>query len=183
MGNKLETIFWKEDYKNKLEDMIMKEEKTIKYLNNIINYFQENKIEKYKKFDKRDLNKIIKYLEEKMTIYYKDCSNNFSIHCTENVCGRTLYIYINNEQQYNCDIDIYTKHLMGDIEFCNVIEQAKNRLDYVKARYEENKNILENFDTYFKQYNDKVREFKDFIDTTHLNNIVDIYIYAGKESD
>ena len=183
MGNELKTIFWKEDYKNKLEDMIMKEEKTIEYLNNIISYFQENKIEKYKKFDKRDLNKIIKYLEEKMTTYYKDCSNNFSIHCTENVCGKTLYIYINNEQQYNCDIDIYTKHLMGDIEFHNVIEQAKNRLDYVKARYEENKNILENFDTYLKQYNDKVREFKDFIDATHLNNIVDIYIYAGKESD
>ena len=42
MGNSLQTIYWKEDYKTKLKDMIMKEEKTIEYLENIIKYFEEN---------------------------------------------------------------------------------------------------------------------------------------------
>lgn len=177
----LTTIYWKEDYKNKLKDMIMKEEKTIEYLNNMINYFEENNIEKYKKFDKRDLDKIKKYLEEKGMLYYKNCNSNFSIHTKEFLGSKTLYIYLNNEQQYNCDIDINRRSLNGDLVFENVLEIAKARLNYVKARYEENTNILNNFDTYFKQYNDKVREFKQFIDTTHLNNIIDIYIYAGRE--
>lgn len=177
----LTTIYWKEDYKNKLKDMIMKEEKTIEYLQNMINYFEENKIEKYKKFDKRDLDKIKKYLEEKGMLYYQNCGDNFSIHSKQEIRTKTLYIYINNEQQYNCDIDISNINYDGEIEYYNVVEQAKNRLNYVKARYEENTNILNNFDTYFKQYNDKVREFKQFIDTTHLNNIIDIYIYAGRE--
>ena len=179
--NNLQTIYWKEDYKNKLKDMIMKEEKTIEYLNNIIKYFEENNIEKYKKFDKRDLDKIKKYLEEKGMLYYQNCGDNFSIHTKQGIRTKTLYIYINNEEQYNCDIDISEVHYDGKIEYYNVVEQAKARLDYVKNLYEENTNILNNFDTYFKQYNDKVREFKQFIDTTHLNNIIDIYIYAGRE--
>lgn len=181
MGNSLQTIYWKEDYKTKLKDMIMKEEKTIEYLENIIKYFEENNIEKYKKFDKRDLNKIEKYLEDKGMVYYQNCGDNFSIHCKNEIRTKTLYIYINNEQQYNCDIDICRTNYDGETEFYDVKEQAKNRLNYVKARYEENTNILNNFDTYFKQFNDKVREFKQFIDTTHLNNIIDIYIYAGRE--
>ena len=37
----LTTIFWKDDYKNKLEDDIMKEKTTIKYLKNLIKYFDE----------------------------------------------------------------------------------------------------------------------------------------------
>lgn len=181
MGNSLQTIYWKEDYKTKLKDMIMKEEKTIEYLENIIKYFEENNIEKYKKFDKRDLNKIEKYLEDKGMVYYQNCGDNFSIHCKNEIRTKTLYIYINNEQQYNCDIDICRTNYDGETEFYDVKEQAKNRLNYVKARYEENTNILNNFDTYFKQFNDKVREFKEFIDSTHLNNIIDIYIYAGRE--
>ena len=181
MGNSLQTIYWKEDYKTKLKDMIMKEGKTIEYLENIIKYFEENNIEKYKKFDKRDLNKIEKYLEDKGMVYYQNCGDNFSIHCKNEIRTKTLYIYINNEQQYNCDIDICRTNYDGETEFYNVVEQAKARLDYVKARYEENTNILNNFDTYFKQYNDKVREFKQFIDSTHLNNIIDIYVYAGRE--
>ena len=181
MGNSLQTIYWKEDYKTKLKDMIMKEEKTIEYLENIIKYFEENNIEKYKKFDKRDLNKIEKYLEDKGMLYYQNCGDNFSIHCKNEINTKTLYIYINNEQQYNCDIDISRTNYDGETEFYDVKEQAKNRLNYVKVRCEENTNILNNFDTYFKQYNDKVREFKQFIDTTHLNNIIDIYVYAGRE--
>ena len=177
----LTTIYWKEDYKTKLKDMIMKEEKTIEYLNNIIKYFEENNIEKYKKFDKRDLDKIKKYLEEKGMLYYQNCGDNFSIHTQQGIRTKTLYIYINNEQQYNCDIDISEVHYDKGIEFYNVVEQAKARLNYVNNLYEENTNILNNFDTYFKQYNDKVREFKQFIDSTHLNNIIDIYIYAGRE--
>lgn len=179
--NNLYTIYYKEDYKNKLKDYIMKEEKTIKYLKTIIKYFEENNIEKYTKFDKRDFTKIENYLKDKKMVFYEHCQNNFSIFCKENVFGKVLYIYINNEQQYNCDIEIYTKHLDNTIEFCNVLEQAKNRLLYVQARYKENKKILKNFDSYFKKYNDKVREFKKFIDSTSLNNIIDIYIYAGKE--
>ena len=34
--NQLSTIYWKKDYKTKLEDTIKKQEKTIKYLKNII---------------------------------------------------------------------------------------------------------------------------------------------------
>ena len=181
MGNSLQTIYWKEDYKTKLKDMIMKEEKTIEYLENIIKYFEENNIEKYKKFDKRDLNKIEKYLEDKGMVYYQNCGDNFSIHCKNEINTKTLYIYINNEQQYNCDIDISRTNYDGETEFYDVKEQAKNRLNYVKVRCEENTNILNNFDTYFKQFNDKVREFKQFIDSTHLNNIIDIYVYAGRE--
>lgn len=177
----LTTIYWKEDYQNKLKDMIFKEEKTIKYLENIIKYFEENNIEKYKKFDKRDLDKIKKYLEEKNMLFYENCGNNFSIHCKQEINTKTLYIYINNEQQYNCDIDISRTNYDGETEYYDVVEQAKARLEYVKARYEENTNILNNFDTYFKQFNDRVREFKQFIDSTHLNNIIDIYIYAGRE--
>lgn len=181
--NSLYTIYYKEDYKNKLKDYIMKEEKTIKYLKNIIKYFEENKIEKYSKFDKRDFTKIENYLKDKKMVFYNHCQDNFSIHCKEDILGKqkTLYIYINNEQQYNCDIEIYYKNYDGTIEFYNVQEQAKNRLLYVETRLKENKKILKNFDSYFKKYNDKVREFKKFIDSTSLNNIIDIYIYAGKE--
>ena len=114
-------------------------------------------------------------------LYYQNCGDNFSIHCKNEINTKTLYIYINNEQQYNCDIDISRTNYDGETEFYDVKEQAKNRLNYVKVRCEENTNILNNFDTYFKQYNDKVREFKQFIDTTHLNNIIDIYVYAGRE--
>lgn len=176
---KLETIYWKEDYKNKLLDYIYKEEITIKYLKSIIKYFEENNIEKYKKFDKRDLDKIKKYLEK--MIFYKDCQNNFGIYCNDEFKSKTLYIYVNNEKQYSCDIDICTTHLDGTTEFNDVLLQAKNRLLYVEERYKENKKLLKNFDTYFKKFNDKVRDFKKFIDDTNLNNIIDIYIYAGKE--
>lgn len=178
----LTTIYWKEDYKNKLTDYIMKEEKTTKYLKNIIKYFEENNIQQYNKFDKRDLTKIEKYLQDKKMIYYNHCQDNFSISCNESIIGsRTLYIYINNEQQYNSDIEIYSRHLDGSIEWHNVMEQAKNRLLYVETRLKENKKIYKNFDKYFKQYNNKVREFKKFIDTTKLNNIIDIYIYAREQ--
>ena len=178
--NQLTTIFWKEDYKNKLKDYIMKEEKTVKYLKNIIKYFEESNIEKYQKFDKRDLNKIEKYLEK--MLYYNNCQDNFSIHCNESIIGsKTLYIYINNEQQYNSDIEIYSKHLDDSIEYHNVKEQAINRLNYVNTKLKQNKKILKNFDTYFKKYNDKVREFKKFINNTNLNNIIDIYIYARED--
>lgn len=178
----LSTIYYKEDYKNKLNDYIMKEEKSIKYLKNIIRYFEENNIEIYNKFDKRDLNKITTYFENKKMIYYNHCQDNFSISCNETLSGsKTLYIYINNEQQYNSDIEIYTKHIDGTIEFHNVVEQAKNRLLYIETRYKENKKILKNFDSYFEQFNNKVRDFKKFIDKTSLNNIIDIYIYAREE--
>lgn len=178
----LTTIFWKEDYKRKLQDYITKEEKTIKYLKNIIKYFEENNIETYNKFDKRDLNKIIKYFENKKMIYYNHCQDNFSISTNSQIItSKTLYIYINNEQQYNCDIDIYTKHLDDSIEYHNVKEQAINRLAYVEARYKENKKILKNFDKYMDQFNKKVIDFKRFINNTSLNNIIDIFIYAREE--
>lgn len=176
------TIFWKEDYKRKLQDYITKEEKTIKYLKNIIKYFEENNIETYNKFDKRDLNKIIKYFENKKMIYYNHCQDNFSISTNSQIItSKTLYIYINNEKQYNCDIDIYTKHLDDSIEYHNVKEQAINRLAYVDARYKENKKILKNFDKYMDQFNKKVIDFKRFINNTSLNNIIDIFIYAREE--
>lgn len=182
-GNKLETIYWKDDYKIKLKDMIKKEGKVIEYLENIIDYFETNNIEKYKKFDKRDLDKIKKYLEEKGMLHYKDCGDNFSIHAKEEIRSKVLYIYVDNEEQYNCDIEIFTRDYEGNVEFHNVIEQAKSRLEYVKAIYEQNNELLDNFDNCIKGFNNRVREFKSFIDNTHLNNIVDIYIYAGKECD
>lgn len=178
----LTTIFWKEDYKRKLQDYITKEEKTIKYLKNIIKYFEENNIETYNKFDKRDLNKIIKYFENKKMIYYNHCQDNFSISTNSQIItSKTLYIYINNEQQYDCDIDIYTKHFDDSIEYHNVKEQAINRLAYVEARCKENKKILKNFDKYMDQFNKKVIDFKKFINNTSLNNIIDIFIYAREE--
>lgn len=179
----LTTIFWKDDYKNKLEDDIMKEKTTIKYLKNLIKYFNENNIETYKKFDKRDLDKIKKYLESKKMLFYKDCQNNFSIHANDDTLGKskTLYIYINNEQQYNCDIEIFYRNYDGSIDFHNVKETAENRLQYIEAKYKENKKILKNFDTYFKRFNDKVKDFKKFMDSTSLNNIIDMYIYAREE--
>ena len=178
----LSTIFWKEDYKRKLQDYITKEEKTIKYLKNIIKYFEENNIETYNKFDKRDLNKIIKYFEDKKMIYYNHCQDNFSINTNSQIItSKTLYIYINNEKQCNCDIDIYTKHLDDSIEYHNVKEQAINRLAYVETQYKENKKILKNFDKYMDQFNKKVIDFKKFINNTSLNNIIDIFIYAREE--
>jgi hypothetical protein len=178
--NNLQTIYWKKDYKIKLEDTIKKENLTIKYLNKIIKYFENNNITYYKKFDKRDFNKIQEYL--KNMIYYNHCQDNFSISYNTSIIGtKVLYIYINNEKQYNCDIEISCTHLDNSTEYNNVLEIAKNRLEYVKTRYNENKKILKNFDKYMKQYNDKVRNFKKFIDTTHLNNIIDIYIYANEK--
>ena len=179
-NNQLTTIYWKKDYKTKLEDTIKKQEKTIKYLKNIIKYFENNNITYYKKFDKRDFNKIQEHL--KNMIYYNNCQDNFSVNYQTNVIGtKTLYIYINNEKQFSCDIEISCTHLDDSVEYNNVLEIAKNRLEYVKAKYNENKKIFNNFDKYMKQYNDKVRDFKKFIDTTHLNNIIDIYIYANEK--
>lgn len=178
----LTTIFWKEDYKNKLNDYVKKEELTIKYLKNLIKYFNENDINIYKKFDKRDLNKIRKYLEDKKILYYNHCNSNLSIHCDENVIGnKELYIYINNEKQYNCNIEIYSRHLDDSTEYHNVKEQAINRLSYVEELYKENKKILKNFDKYMEQFNNHVKQFKKFIDKTSLNNIIDIYIYARED--
>lgn len=179
----LTTIFWKDDYKNKLKDDIMKEKTTIKYLKNLIKYFNENNIETYKKFDKRDLDKIKKYLESKKMLFYKDCQNNFSIHAKDDILGKskTLYIYINNEQQYSCDIEIFYKNYDGSIDFHNVKETAENRLQYIETKYKENKKILKNFDKYMDQFNKKVIDFKKFINNTSLNNIIDLYIYAREE--
>lgn len=176
----LSTIYWKEDYKNKLKDYIKKEEITIIYLKNIIKYFETNNIEIYKKFDKRDLDKIKKHLEK--MLYYNDCGDNFFISVSESVIGsKTLYIYVNNERQYSADIDINNKHLDESIDWKNVIEEAKNRLEYVEKIYKQNKKILKNFDSYMDQFNKKVKDFKNFIDKTSLNNIIDIYIYARDE--
>lgn len=178
----LTTIYRKEEYKNKLNDYIMKEEKTIKYLKKLIKYFNDNNIITYKKFDKRDLDKIKKEFEK--MIYYNHCQDNFSISCNNGILGneKTLYIYINNEQQYNCDISISHTNLYDNTtEYYNVVEQATNRLNYIEEKYKQNKKILKNFEAYFKQYNDKVREFKKFIDNTKLDNIIDIYIYAKEE--
>lgn len=180
--NNLSTIYWKEDYKNKLNDYIMKEEITIKYLKNIIKYFETNNIEIYKKFDKRDLDKIKKYFESKKMLYYNHCQDNFYIGISETINGsKTLYIYINNDRQYNSDIEINYKHFDNSVDWYNVQEQAKNRLQHVEEKYKENKKILKNFDSYMQQFNNKVKDFKKFIDKTSLNNIIDIYIYAKEE--
>lgn len=176
----LSTIFWMEDYKNKLKDYIKKEEITIKYLKNIIKYFETNNITIYKKFDKRDFDKIKKHLEK--MLYYNDCGDNIGVYCNDDVLrNKELYIYVNNERQYNADIDIYTTHLDDTREYKNVLDQAKNRLEYVQTIYKQNKKILKNFDQYMDQFNKKVKDFKKFIDKTSLNNIIDIYIYARDE--
>lgn len=178
--NNLQTIYWKEDYKTKLQDYIMKEEKTITYLKKLIKYFQDNNITYYNKFDKRDFDKIKRYFDK--MIYYNNCQDNFSISYNIDILGnKQLYLYINNEIQYTCDIEISSKHLDDSTTYNNVLEQAQNRLIYVQEKYKQNKKILKNFDLYFKQYNDKVRQFKKFIDNTKLDNIIDIYIYAGRE--
>ena len=115
-------------------------------------------------------------------IYYNNCQDNFSVHYETTITGtKQLYIYINNEKQYSCDIEISCTHLDDSVEYNNVLLIAKNRLLYVEEHYKQNKKIFKNFDAYFKKYNDKVREFKKFIDTTHLNNIIDIYIYANEK--
>jgi hypothetical protein len=176
----LTTIYYKQDYKTKLQDYINKEEKTIKYLKAMIKYFEDNNITLYNKFDKRDFNKIENYLKEKKMIYYEHCQDNFSVHYQKSIGGYLeLYIYINNEQQYNCDIEIYKQNYDGSINFSNVLEQAKKRLEYVETQIKENKRLFNNFDKYIKQFNDKVRDFKKFVDNTHINNILDIYVYAN----
>lgn len=176
----LTTIYYKQDYKTKLEDYIKKEEKTIKYLKAMIKYFEDNNITVYNKFDKRDFNKIENYLKDKKMIYYEHCQDNFSVHYQKSIGGYLeLYIYINNDKQYDCDIEIYHQKYDGSIDYSNVLEQAKHRLEYVEARLKENKRLYNNFDKYIKQYNDKVRDFKKYIDSTHINNIIDIYVYAN----
>ena len=175
------TIHWKEDYKTKLKDYIMKEEKTIKYLKLIIEYFENNNIERYNKFDKRDFNKINDYLKSKKMIYYNNCCDNVGVFVSTSIAGsKTLYLDINNEQQYNSDIEIYYQHLDNTIDFNNVLEIAKNRLQYVEEKYKENKKLLKNFDKCMQDFNNKVKDFKKFIDKTYLNNIIDIFIYANE---
>lgn len=176
----LTTIYYKQDYKTKLQDYISKEEKTIKYLKTMIKYFEDNNITTYNKFDKRDFNKIENYLKDKNAIYYNHCQDNFSVHYQKSIGGYLeLYIYINNDRQYDSDIEIYKQNYDGSINYSNVLEQAKKRLEYVETRLKENKRLYKNFDKYIKQYNDKVREFKKFIDNTKINNILDIYVYAS----
>lgn len=175
----LTTIHWKEDYKNKLTDRIHEEKQAVKYLKHLINYFEKENITIYNKFDKRDFNKIEDYLKDKKMIYYKDCTDNFYVGYKDSVVGRDLYIYVNNKQQYNCDINIYDKHLDDSLTFNNVLEQAKNRLNYVETKLKEDENILKHFDVYFQRFNDKVKDFHDFIEKTKINNIIDIYIYAN----
>lgn len=173
----LTTIYWMEDYKSKLKDYIYKEEITIKYLNKLIEYFTKNNITVYKKFDKRDLDKIKNYFSD--MIYYNHCQDNFNIFYKQKIRSKELYIYINNEEQYSCNIDINHTNYDGSVEWYDVIEQANARLDYIKTKYIQNKNLLNNFDKYIDQYNNKVKEFKKFIDSTCLNNIIDIYIYCS----
>lgn len=178
----LETIHqWKkEELTNKLKDEILKEQKTIKYLKLLKDYFTINNITSYKKFDKRDYNKIIDYFKNKKMIYYNYCDDNFNIHYTTQIRTTYLYIYINNDEIYNARIDLLHYNYNGDLEEQNVLIQIDEKLNYINEKLKQNKKLLKNIDKYIDKFNDKVKDFYKFIyDDTHLNNIVDIYIYKG----
>lgn len=179
----------KQDKKDYLEQEIIKNTITIKYLQYMKEYFIKNNITIYKKFDKRDFDKIKDFLQTKKIyghsfLYYNYTGDNIGLYQTNGVLNnkKEITFYINNDDIYNAKIEISNKNIYNDtITFNNVLEIVENALLYNKEKLKQNKNLYKNYDDIINKYNKKVKELSKIIYNNHLTNIFDLYLYVGQE--
>lgn len=179
---RLETIFNRADIKEKLENKIFVLQKELEFSKILLQYFKDNNIETYKKFDKRDFDKILDYFNKSdFKLYYNHCQDNTNIHYKKDDINGSKYInlYVNNQVCYNSEVKVVNISFLGEITFTNVLEITTKNIEYITKNLDQNKKLLDNFDNVITEFNNKVKELKKFVDDTSINNIIDIYIYAS----
>lgn len=173
---RLETIYNVEKYRTDLHNKINVLEISKNYMGLMVAYFTEKNITTYKKFDKRDLDKIKTYLEANgFKIYYNNCQDNVGLYREDT----NLYLYIANKQIYSTDLQLYSYNYISETKtFLDVQEQAKNKLESITKQLEDCQKLQANFDEYIQRFNDKVKELDNLVNDTKLEEVLDIYIYA-----